>query len=117
MVCRTGSRTNRDDPSDGALDSDGDGASNLAEYVAGTDPRDAQSSLKVAPLSLAIGAGIEFAVVAGQTYTVQFRDALNAGVWNRLADVPAQATSGIRRVTDPAPALSRFYRLVTPRQP
>ena len=108
---------NRDDPSDGALDSDGDGASNLAEYVAGTDPRDAQSSLKVAPLSLAIGAGIEFAVVAGQTYTVQFRDALNAGVWNRLADVPAQATSGIRRVTDPAPALSRFYRLVTPRQP
>ena len=31
---------NPDDPSDASLDSDGDGFTNLQEYVAGTDPRE-----------------------------------------------------------------------------
>ncbi|NQZ97573.1 MAG: LamG domain-containing protein, partial [Myxococcales bacterium] len=45
------------DPSDAALDSDGDGATNGAEYLAGTDPRDNPSSLEVGSWSLDGGAG------------------------------------------------------------
>src|SRR5205085_4331722 len=38
---------NKNDPADGALDSDGDGASNLNEFLADTNPQDPDSVLRI----------------------------------------------------------------------
>ena len=42
---------NPNDPSDAALDSDGDGVSNLNEYLAGTDPMDAADYFHIASIT------------------------------------------------------------------
>ncbi len=85
---------------DGALDSDGDGMSNLNEYRAGTNPTNAASYLKVI-FEAPDGSTnvLQFEAVAGKTYTVQFRDSL-AGSWLKLADVPAPTSTGPVDVTD-----------------
>ena len=59
---------------------------------------------------------IRFTAVAGQTYTVQYRDSLSAGGWLKLADV--QPVTQSVEVADPTVANSttRYYRIVTPQQ-
>ena len=59
---------------------------------------------------------IRFTAVAGQTYTVQYRDSLSAGGWLKLADV--QPVTQSVEVTDPTVTNSttRYYRIVTPQQ-
>lgn len=58
---------------DGAADADGDGAGNLAEFIAGTQPRDSASRLRIASAGLA--ADGEFTVswqaVAGKIYRIR----------------------------------------------
>jgi hypothetical protein len=103
-------------------DPDGDGQPNFQEYISGTDPRDAQSYLRVGSAELspenrgAIRLG--FNAVAGKTYTLLYRDSLNEGAWLKLADFAAQPTSTFVEFNDPAVgnAKSRYYRLVTPKQ-
>jgi hypothetical protein len=62
---------------------------------------------------------LTFTAVAGQTYTVQRRDALGTGTWSKLADVPGQGTTQPVQVTDSTVtnATTRYYRVVTPQQP
>jgi hypothetical protein len=64
-------------------DSDGDGMSNAAESLAGTDPNNADSSLKV--LSLANDASgqlvLNWASVPGVTYEVMACDSLTSASW------------------------------------
>jgi hypothetical protein len=106
---------NFEDPSDAAGDADGDGSSNYHEYVAGTDPQNANSVLRVVS-SVKTGAvfTIEFFAVAGKAYTLQYRTTLNSGGWGTLRTVPAQSTSGLLQVQDTsAGGTRRFYRLVT----
>jgi len=53
-------------------------------------------------------------------YTVQYRDAVDSGQWNRLTDLVAAPTNRLVEVTDPAVGTShalRVYRLATPRRP
>lgn len=109
------------DPTDARLDSDHDGASNLAEYFAGTDPQDQNSVLKVEKLETAAGAvTIRFRCLTSRTYTILWRDKVAGSPWNPLAGVPAIASSGtetrIVEVVDPDgfKAGQRYYRLVTP---
>jgi CotH kinase protein/Lamin Tail Domain/Chitobiase/beta-hexosaminidase C-terminal domain/Immunoglobulin domain/Bacterial TSP3 repeat len=99
------------------LDSDGDGMSNWQEYVAGTDPTNALSYLKIDSLTAAGGATISFGTIANKTYTVHYTDALGSGLWSKLADVPAQTTNATEAVFDPSYTSGRYYRLATPRQP
>ena len=103
--------------SDGLLDSDGDGALNWEEFVAGTDPRSAASVLRLENVVLgADGLRYEFQAVAGRTYGIQTGDSLKGGTWGQVLGVPAAATNRIIRGTNSlsvAPG-ARFLRLVTP---
>ncbi len=107
---------NRNEPGDARLDADQDGASNLAEYEAGTDCQDPLSVLK---LRLECGPvpTLSFTAVSNKTYTVQYTDALDGRGWSHLADVVAGATNRVEMLTDEAAlGRTRFYRVVTPRQ-
>ena len=107
-------------PADAAQDTDRDGASNLEEFLAGTDPRDPLSVLAVERILARGTVSIHFLAVADRSYTVLYRDDAESGAWRTLASVPAvDAGSTARRpvtVEDPAgPAAGhRYYRLVTP---
>ena len=102
---------------DAALDPDGDGMANWQEYVAGTDPTNSLSYLKIDSLTAASGAAITFGGISNKTYTVQFTDALGSGSWSTLADLAARTNNSTETVFDPGFTNSRAYRLVTPRQP
>jgi hypothetical protein len=106
-----------DDPTDASLDLDEDGATNLEEYIAGTDPADPASYLRIDRVIPGEFTSIQFNAVAGRTYTVQFTDSLFGHLWARLADVEAGAESHVATVFDLTPIPGRFYRLITPRAP
>jgi hypothetical protein len=103
-------------------DADGDGMSNLQEYLAGTDPLDPQSSLKLYVQGVEPGTGrpkLSFTAVAAIDYALQYSDNLGSGIWHKLNDVPADPTTRILMLNDPGAtsAPTRFYRVVTPVQP
>jgi hypothetical protein len=104
------------DATDRNADADADRMSNWEEYVAGTDPTNALSYLKVEPVDPLAPAAFRFVAVSNRTYTVQFTDDLAAGPWLKLADLPAHATNRTVTVAEPEYRSSRFYRLITPRQ-
>ena len=96
-------------------DKDGDGSSNWSEFIAGTDPSDTNSFLRIV-LKVAGTPSVEFAAVSNRTYTVQYANALG-WPWQRLANVLARTNNRVEAIPDPAWTTNRFYRLVTPWQP
>ena len=65
------------------------------------------------------GVELSFPSAANLAYSVLYRTNLTSGLWDKLADVPAQSTNSTAQVTDPAVTNSpqRFYRVVTPPWP
>ena len=107
-------------PSDAAMDADGDGQSNLAEFVSGTNPRLPGDAFKAELATSATGAPVvRFVAVAGKTYSVQYKTALNAPDWQKVGDVTAPGVTGVVEVPDPSGtnASQRYYRIVTPSVP
>jgi hypothetical protein len=104
------------DATDRNLDSDGDGMLNWQEYIAGTDPTDAISYLRVDSILVKNGAGaaLSFWARSNRTYAVEYTDALETGEWSTLGDIPAQTLDREESLTDPGFHSGRFYRLVTP---
>ena len=90
----------RSNAADAGLDADGDGATNLEEFLAGTDHQDSTSNLSLAAVPTAQGVGLMFEVVANKSYTVFFKDSLADAEWKKLADVPASPAGGIVLVPD-----------------
>jgi enediyne biosynthesis protein E4 len=103
---------------DAALDRDSDGVSNGDEYLAGTDPLDAETYLKIGFVTVQGSprtASVTFVAWAGKTYTVLRGDSVDRDAWIRVADVPATSTNRVVAVRDLAPEQTQgFYRLVTP---
>jgi hypothetical protein len=110
---------NTNDMSDAAGDLDGDKMSNLAEFIAGTDPSDPASYLKIEQNTAPGTATLFFGAAPGKTYTIQFADHLPASPsdWNRLADFVARTSASVETVVDPNWSTNRFYRVATPRVP
>jgi hypothetical protein len=107
-----GFNTNSGD--DGALDFDQDGMSNRDEFVAGTNPTNATSVLK---LTAAIDTGaLLFTAETNKTYSVQTRTNLNSAAWSN--DTNIFATTQQRTIQVPVPPAlpnpERYYRVVTP---
>jgi hypothetical protein len=95
-------------------DPDGDGWNNAQEYVAGTDPNDWTSVLKVSQMPVSGNDRvISFATVLGKTYRVERSDTLQNGSWTMVQDNIA-GNGGTVQVTDTGGAAlhMRFYRIV-----
>ncbi len=116
-VVESGLGLSSSNAADGALDLDGDGLSNQAEYVAGTDPNNSQSYLKIEQGIIPGMATVHVAAVSNRTYSVQFTDALGSGVWRKLGDIVARPANRVESFSDPTWTTNRFYRVVLPRQP
>ena len=100
---------------DAAADLDGDGVSNLNEYLSGTLPNDPNSYLRL----LIVGAGpalLQFNAGDGRTYTIEYKNTLTTPAWSKLTDVPA-GVARLVQVPDPSATPKRFYRLRTPQSP
>jgi hypothetical protein len=59
---------------------------------------------------------VSVAAVSNRTYTVQYSDNLNLGLWSRLTDIFAKTNNHVETFTDSGWNTNRFYRVVTPRQ-
>jgi CotH kinase protein/Fn3 associated/Lamin Tail Domain/Concanavalin A-like lectin/glucanases superfamily/Immunoglobulin I-set domain/Chitobiase/beta-hexosaminidase C-terminal domain/Bacterial TSP3 repeat len=105
------------DALDRALDSDGDGMLNWQEYVAGTDPTNASSYLKIETVLGDLGATVVFGAMSNKTYTLQYTDALGVRPWSKWIDLLARPTNHVEALLDPDFRTNRFYRVVTPWQP
>lgn len=111
---------NENDAADAGLDLDQDGLTNLQEFLAGTDPSLAASSLRfISVEATASGVKLRFETMANRTYTVEYRSALSAGSWQKLVDVAAGPVSHTNESNDPSAmgGTARYYRLVTPATP
>lgn len=104
---------------DAILDSDGDGATNAQEYLAGSDPRDPQDHLR---LELLRGMNsdlwtVRFFALSNRTYTL--RRAFSAGsAWHSAADALAAPTNRIIEIPQASDSANQqFFRLLTPRSP
>jgi hypothetical protein len=93
----------------GQVDSDGDGVSNLLEFLAGTHPRDAQSVLKLSISSSAQGYRLNWTTQPGQVYQVQIADRL--GDW-RDYGAPRLAATNSDSVAVSGPGSTGFYRVL-----
>ncbi len=98
-------------------DSDGDHMADVWEAIAGTDPNDPSSYLKIDTLGVTNVATLTFSAVSNRTYAVLYREQPDRGPWVKLADVAARSTNYTAVMVDPQPGATRYYRLVTPAQP
>jgi len=112
-----------DDSSDAGRDADQDGASNLDERLAGTDPLSPDSRLRLQTLD-GFETGqcrMEFLAVSNRTYALEIAEDALDGPWRLWMDFPAAATNRVLTVVDEPstdyPPRQRFFRLVTPRLP
>ena len=100
---------------DGTGDFDGDGQTDLQEFLAGTDPTNTGSVLRVLALNL-LGNGatkLIWSTAPGKTYRVQFKDSIDAGAWNYLPGaVVANATTATLVDSTPTADSHRFYRAI-----
>lgn len=104
---------NPDLASDGVLDFDGDGFTNLEEYLSGTDPNVRASHLLLSNASR-IGADVivSFQTVPFKLYTVEVSELLTPGSWSSLlTDHVGTGTEASAYDYGAATRTRRFYRL------
>ncbi|HWN94271.1 MAG TPA: lamin tail domain-containing protein, partial [Methylomirabilota bacterium] len=105
---------NTNNAADAFLDFDGDTMINRDEYIAGTEPTNAESYLKFESLETAGGAKVTFQAVSARSYSIEVTDALGSGEWLLFTNIAARPTNYTHQVPDPNYTAKRFYRIVTP---
>jgi hypothetical protein len=102
--------------SGGAADPDEDGFTNDEEFVAGTNPLDGESYLRIEQINLEPpGNAFSFQFIAAprRTYSVQFRNVLDGGGWNTLTNLSAEAVPRTIVVSNSvATPDARYYRII-----
>jgi len=98
-------------------DPDSDGHNNFQEYIAGTNPRDAQSVLRLEVFRGVPSYRLRFQAETGKSYSLIYRDSLLNGGWLKLADVPSAASPQVIEISVTPAGDARYYRLITPQQP
>lgn len=93
-------------------DPDGDQFSNAQEFVAGTDPNDPRSNLRIFDIQAAGASGVVgFVSLLGTRYAVEGTSDLKAGNWTNLStNVWGHTDVTIYADTNKAPVL-RYYRI------
>ena len=99
-----------------AQDPDGDGQTNLFEFTAGLVPTDPASrfNLTLAPVTgqPTQKRAIFSPLVAGRTYSVEYRTSLTTGTWQPLTGTTFSDNGAERTITDPAATgAEKFYRV------
>ncbi|MBP8258127.1 MAG: lamin tail domain-containing protein [Verrucomicrobia bacterium] len=108
------------DPSDASGDADGDGMTNLQEFLAGLNPRDNHSRLRLDITRSGITNWLEFYALANRTYTVQYRGALrpsvNDSTWCHVQNVESSPFDRLVRIDDlnKTNSVDQYYRVITP---
>jgi hypothetical protein len=100
---------------DGKADSDGDGASDYAEYVAGTNPMDASSVLRLTVDGTSGGVvTLSWPATALRTYRVQFENQLDDAGWQGLPGTLSLSAPGRLQIQDPGSGSGpqRYYRVL-----
>ncbi|HON08782.1 MAG TPA: lamin tail domain-containing protein, partial [Verrucomicrobiota bacterium] len=97
-------------------DTDGDGISNKNEYLAGSNPLDANSYLSLqAEPSIDNNCIIKFVLYAGRSYSLEYTDSI-AKRWNPIAFYELRMTNRIEYFSHCTTNKSGFYRLKTSTQ-
>jgi hypothetical protein len=86
---------------------------NLDEYLAGTDPNNAASYLRVDGSSLSNGVILQFQAITNRAYTIEHRSVISTGAWSKLLDIPAgfNVNRLISVTNAPVGANQQAYRL------
>ena len=109
---------NPNNPADANIDSDGDGMTNLQEYIAGTNPTQAGSALRLFGIE-ALGAGntrMYFNAISNRSYTILYKNGMVDPSWSRLFDVNAAGTNRTLQINTSV-GTNRFFWLRTPQLP
>ncbi|MCX8108647.1 MAG: fibronectin type III domain-containing protein [Verrucomicrobiae bacterium] len=93
------------------VDSDGDGVSNLNEFLAGTNPLDKSSVLKMQVRPTAAGSGVlvEWNAVQGSVYRVQ--SSIDLKQWVDVGS-PQLAASTVGQTVVPVGQMASYYRVI-----
>jgi hypothetical protein len=110
---------NPNSAADANLDADGDGFTNLQEFLAGTDPLSNTSRFTTPVPTLPVLPGgpltLQFQATANRTYAIESRTGLVSGAWQKIMDVgpsPTNRAFSFTNATDGS--MLRMYRLVIP---
>jgi hypothetical protein len=96
-----------------SADPDGDGMSNLKEYLAGTDPTDPSSVLRIDSITKAAnGTTVAWRSVPGRRYQVMSRDDLGGTSWQDVGGVLTASTTTSQVLDGTPPTGVRFYRVL-----
>jgi hypothetical protein len=115
-VWETAHEFKADDPGDAVLDADDDGQSNLAEYRAGTDPRDPKSLLRItAMVRESNNVEVTWTTVPSHHYLLQDGTNLSGALTNNASPLisipPAGPETTAFTHSNAATLPERFYRV------
>ena len=98
---------------DGTGDFDGDSHLDFDEFLAGTDPTNSSSILRVLTISSPNHSAktLLWSAIPTKSYRVQYKESVNSGVWNELPGV-ITANGLTATATDASGGSTRFYRIV-----